>query len=575
MKRNEQLLDAIGGVGLDLVEQTEQAGPFGGAWRRFASVAACLALAAGITAAGIHFLPEFISAPEPYSGDITLPTEPAAPVTALYNKTVQYDDGLYQWGCEYTVPQLNFDSEDARAINAEIDDNFGEAVRQQLEAVEDREGIRFTDVSYYEYHNAPNIITLVCSKSYAQEYMDYAVYHYDADTHTRLTNTELLTALGIDPAEYLASLKQAAASRYLRNVMQWSDFSPGQCPSDDFRWEQYRNTVSEENLDIDTVPMYVSEGEIVAYPNIYMLAGADYYAELVTVMGGDLSWSGSEIKSKSEYRTTLSAAWTDSMDATLYWTDPEHPEKSGVYATIALPRPWYYERFCVLMDGYTWTQYDGICPAPGNFWLNLSGGGVNWTFWDDGEAGFLIVYDETGQLSCWKADFRYDADRESGVSIAEALRSEYDGAAVSMQGYPLNIDGLDSDAAAQATAEIWGRHLCNQAPGSVYGATDYRVVSVNVRTVADPPVGGTGRAMLFDMTLAVKPMLDGYASWLWAGNSYEGEGEWEGWMLFSREVVLQQLDGVWYIHDYGTGGLMLPTGYEEPEAEPEYQQKAP
>lgn len=555
-KPNEELLDAIGGIGLDLVEQSELAGPFGSAWRRIASVAACLVLVAGITVMGVRYLQNPATEPTPCAV-----ADPTSPIAILYDETVQYDDGLYQWGCEYTVPQLNFDSEDARAINAEIDENFGEAVRQQLKAVEDREGLWLTDVSFYEYYNERNIITLVCSKAYAQDYIDYAVYHYDADSHCRLTNTELLTALGIDPAEYKAALKQAAASRYLYNIMEWGDFSPGQCPSDDFRWEQYRNTVSDENLDVDTVPMYVSRTEngtvVTALPNIYALAGADYYAELVTVMGGEPQWGKSNVKGRLEYRTTLSDAWGDGMDMTLYWTDPENPENSGVYDTVTLPREWYYERFCVLLDSYTWTQYDGICPAPGNFWLNLSGGSVNWTFWDDGEAGYLLVQSDTVP-ECWKADFIYDADKAGSHSIADSLRQEYDGAAVNLQNTPLDIDPADSHAAAQAAAEYWGQHLCNQAPGSVYGATDYRVVSTNVRTVADPPAGGTGHAILFGMTLAVKPELEGYASWLWAGNSYEGTGEWEGWMLFSREVVLQQLDSVWYFHDYGTGGLMLP-----------------
>ena len=567
-KPNEELLDAIGGVGLDLVEQSELAGPFGGAWRRIASAAACLVLMAGLTAAGIHWLQKPNTDPTPYAV-----SDPTSPITTLYDETVEYDDELYRWTCTYRVPQLNFDTPDARAINEEIAENFGADAEKQMSSIKKEDGVFLTDIGFYEYYNERNIITLVCYKAYAQEYIDYAVYHYDADTQSRLSNTELLTELDIEPAEYKTALRQAAASRYLYNIMQWGDFSPGQCPSGDFRWEQYRKTVSEENLDVDTVPMYVSRSEngtvVTALPNIYALAGADYYAEMVTVMGGEPQWGKSSLKGKLEYRTTLDDAWGDGMDMTLYWTDPDDPEASGVYDTMTLPREWYYERFCVLMDSYAWTQYDGVCPDPGNFWLNLSGGSVNWTFWDDGEAGFLLVQSDEGVPVCWKADYIYDADREGRQSIADCLRQEYDGAAVNLQNTPLDIDPVDSDDAAQAAAEFWGQHLCDQAPGSVYGATDYRVVSTTVRTVADPPAGGTGHAILFDMTLAVKPELEGYASWLWAGNSYEGTGEWEGWMLFSREVVLQQLDGVWYIHDYGTGGMMLPTEHSVEEAEPD------
>lgn len=609
-QRNEQLLDALSDVGMDLVEETEIRSSFGMNWRRFGSIAACLVLVLGITAAGVKFLPKLVTttpepdptlsqnpdpAPDP-GPEVHIPTtplpdrnegpaipenpgDPSAPVYALYDETVQADDGLYKWTCHYYVPQLNFDSPDAQSINDEIREVFGKAVQRDLDAIENNDGVWFTDIDATLYFNEPNILTLVCRKVYAQEYLEHRVYHFDMDTQSRLSNEELLTAVGFDPDEYLTALKQAAASRYLHNAMLWGNFAPGQLFEEDFRWEQYKRTVSDENITLD-VPMYVTSGNegliVVAFPNIYAIAGADSYSEEVNVLGEKPGWLGTFGTAELDFRTELGNAWTDTMDMTLYWTDPENPDICGAYDTVELRRGWYYERFCVLMDSYTWTEYPDLPPEPGNFWLNLSGNGINWTFWDDGDAGFLMIYDEEGQPQCWKADYIYDTDRESHFTIAQSLRTEYDGAAVDYSRVTVTADGTSEEVAAQI-ADAYGRWLCSQAPNSYYGATEYAVVSTEVQALGETKwetwmktygiqYAGLDEAetdtmihtILFDMQLAVKPEMDGMRSFLWAGNSYEGEGQWEGWMIFSREVIVQLWpDGQWHITEMGTGGLML------------------
>lgn len=46
---------------------------------------------------------------------------------------------------------------------------------------------------------------------------------------------------------------------------------------------------------------------------------------------------------------------------------------------------------------------------------------------------------------------------------------------------------------------------------------------------------------------------------LWAGNTGEATGEYEGWLEMSREACLQrQDDGLWHCVSLGTGGVQLP-----------------
>jgi len=163
------------------------------------------------------------------------------------------------------------------------------------------------------------------------------------------------------------------------------------------------------------------------------------------------------------------------------------------------------------------------------------------------------------------------------TSIADAIRFEFDGAAVDYNRFTTEADGTSDEVVAQIS-DAFGRWLCEQAPGSNYGATEYAVVSTEIRTVcdtkwqtwfksygiqfADLDESDTGTdvyTILFDMQLALKPELDGMRSALWAGNGYEGTGQWEGWMIFSREVIAQLWpDGRYHITEMGTGGLMLP-----------------
>lgn len=621
-KRNEQLLDALSDVGMDLVEETEVHSSFGMNWRRFGSLAACLVLVAGITAAGVKFLPKLVSTtPDPnptLSGDpvpepspapdpnVHIPTPPVsgpddgpgipedpADVRFLYSEQGTYTDSVDNYSAYFwQVPQLNFSTPDAIAINKAIADRFGPLVEEEKKNMEEGLSLNAGDIKctiFYNYDPATEdeIITLLCYQETLNDLTYYVSYHYHTGRGEELSNGELLELMGFDTDEYLTALKQAAASRYLHNVMVQSNFRPQRQISYtkpiteyDFRWQQYCRTISDENITLD-VPLYVTHGNegpiVVAMPNIYAVAGANYYPEEVNVLGEKPGWIGKWGDNVLNHKELLGNAWPNTMTMTLYWADPENPDTCGAYETVDLPRDWYYERLCVLTSGYQWTEFEGLPPEPGNFWLNLSGGSLNWTFWDDGDAGFLMIYDESGKSQCWKADFLYTADENSGFSIADAIRFEYDGAAVDYNRFTAEADGTSDEIAAQI-AEAYGRWLCAQAPGSNYGATEYAVVSTEVRTVcdtkwqtwfnsygiqfADLDESDTGTdvyTILFDFRLALKPELDGMRSALWAGNGYEGTGQWEGWMIFSRECIVQLWpDGQWHITNLGTGGVMLP-----------------
>lgn len=583
MKRNEQLLHAMGGVGLDLVELSELHEPFGGQWRRIGSLAACLVLAAGVTAAALRFAPALTqpgAAREATAEQTADPMETAADVeyevraesydevlykdetdliTPLYDLSIDYTDIVgNDYVCRYYVPQLNFDSPDALAINAEIADTFGVQAELQMHSIDGESSLRYTRIGAEEYRSG-SVVTLVCHMGTEQAVQAYEVYHFDTETQTQLSNQALLEALGVDTAEYLSALRQDVHEAYLRETMVTGNHDPNTADEavTEHLWTQYRRTL-EQDLTL-VQPLYAdNDGVVHAIVRVCSAAGTDYTLQDLSVLGEPLLWD-SAAEGQLDYRTALTAMWAgDEPHMTLYLADPVDLSASGAYETIQLPIDWYLERFCVLMDSFTWTRQEDACPTPGSMWVNLAGNGVNWTFWDDGDGGFLVIHDPEEGVQFWKADYLSDIDRTAGSTIAQCIRHEYDGAVLDWS--QLRVTGSTSDEVCENFGQAFGELLLSQAPGSVYGAADFQILSCEVTAIASPTADGTGAAMTADYQVAVIPALDGYKSWLWAGNSVEGEGEYEGWLILSRQVLLQeQDDGAWVCTEMGTGGVTIST----------------
>lgn len=587
MKRNEQLLYAVGDVGLDLVELSELHPPFAGQWRRILPVAACLAIAVGLTIGAVRMLPSHgPEAEAPLAAEHRSPAseseittkdhstaapsqsiaqdesaeapeeEAFEPVIPLYDMSIDYTDGVSNsYFAVYRVPQLNYSSDDALAMNAEISATFGAQVEAQLQSMEHSASLWYSTINYRQYRHG-DLLTLVCSMESTTDYDEYAVYHFDTKTGVRLSNKDFLLRMGKDVSTYTDNLRRTVHQYYLKMMLYWNMDPATAAPEiSSLLWEQYARTVPQGALTAET-PVYADEnGQLHAIVPIYSAAGADHYNRILAVTDEPEIWD-SAADGELDYRGLLTSLWAGvDPHMTLYLADPAAGGKA--YETVTLPMDWYLERLCVLMDGYTWTRQTEPCPAPEGMWINLAGNGINWTFWEDNDAGFLVTQDGEEGAVFWKADYRYETDREAGWTIAQVVRHEYDGAAIDYTG--LSVTGTTATEVCGNFCRAMGELLLSQAPGSVYGAKEFEVISWEPTAVGDPKADGSGSSILAFCKIAVIPELDDHASWLWAGNSVEGEGEYEGWLIFSRQMLLaQQSDGTWRCVEMGTGGLDLP-----------------
>lgn len=279
------------------------------------------------------------------------------------------------------------------------------------------------------------------------------------------------------------------------------------------------------------------------YGNAYTAATTELYKKYQGRESGEVASPATAVNSLFDN--------AGSVELTLYLAN------DGAYNSYSAGQ-WYAGRFEVLLSGYEWTELEMPSTDPSDFWLTAasSDGKQSMTFWSNSGAGIVQYNSETGS-TYWSAK---PVDGYS-VSIAEDVRGEYDNLDVSCERISFSLSGSAMVAAEHFAHNAYGSHMMNLAPGNMYGVSAYEVVDWGVLDVSDDDSAVVGR-----FRCAVIPW-DMDSPGIWAGNTSMGTGEFEGWVTYSREFVLQkQEDGYWYCIGLGTGGYTLPEGIPITEA---------
>lgn len=197
----------------------------------------------------------------------------------LYSTKGTYTDSLgNEWDYSYEIPLIRFDCKDAETVNREIRDGMGARVAEELANMEEGLSLSVNRVSY-QRAGKDRVVTLILKAEYVWEYTDYAVYHYDQDLNRFLTNEEMLRRLGKNPEIYLRLLREAAEQEFLDSV---PDGDLEVLGGQEFYDRQYAATLSEENLNLDTM-LFFQGGKLYAIVPIYGFAGADWYYHIIPI----------------------------------------------------------------------------------------------------------------------------------------------------------------------------------------------------------------------------------------------------------------------------------------------------
>ena len=241
-------------------------------------------------------------------------------ITENYAEDGHYTDSLdNSWTYSYHVPQLTADTAGARAINAAIDEKFGDPVRGALKDMQQALSLGCVSVSWKSYRYE-DVLSLVVKAEADWEFTDYAVYLYDAGRGVQLTTAELLEKLGVAQETFLDGLRRSAAAAF--DEQGYINTTEG------VQWVQERSwTVGAENVNTEAMVYADETGKLMAVLPVGSMAGAAWYykvleampergGETLTVEAGDVALTvggeSAQLRLEGVEETyTVGGAWSD------------------------------------------------------------------------------------------------------------------------------------------------------------------------------------------------------------------------------------------------------------------------
>lgn len=241
-------------------------------------------------------------------------------ITENYAEDGHYTDSLdNSWTYSYHVPQLTADTAGARAINAAIDEKFGDPVRGALKDMQQALSLGCVSVSWKSYRYE-DVLSLVVKAEADWEFTDYAVYLYDACRGVQLTTAELLEKLGVAQETFLDGLRRSAAAAF--DEQGYINTTEG------VQWVQERSwTVGAENVNTEAMVYADETGKLMAVLPVGSMAGAAWYykvleampergGETLTVEAGDVALTvggeSAQLRLEGVEETyTVGGAWSD------------------------------------------------------------------------------------------------------------------------------------------------------------------------------------------------------------------------------------------------------------------------
>lgn len=211
-------------------------------------------------------------------------------ITELYSEEGSGISDGFQYNYSFHVPQIEDDTAGAAAINQEIASTYGEAAKECLESIHNKE-IPYCSNMEYENFRSGDILSLVLKYAYFYDgFEEYTVYSYDAAEGVRLTNEDMLKRQNMTEADYLTALRRAAAKdfddAYHADWENIEDIYSG-------GYQELRSwTLSEQNLNLD-LPLYLSDGVLHVIAPIGSVAGAGYVSRDLAL---DLEENASDVE---------------------------------------------------------------------------------------------------------------------------------------------------------------------------------------------------------------------------------------------------------------------------------------
>lgn len=186
----------------------------------------------------------------------------------------EYSDEVY-----YHVPQINCTTDDAVAINNDIQETYGNLVAEEIAYYEQG----FSNACYYVgwdlFVNDDNTFALIVYRKYSDYDVYYSVYNFSAVTGTKVGNREILSKLNITEDEFVENAKVAVTDAF----NQANSWVTPEIPWYNEVEMGLDETLSSSNINVD-MPMFINEhGSISVIARINTFAGSGYEYVIVDI----------------------------------------------------------------------------------------------------------------------------------------------------------------------------------------------------------------------------------------------------------------------------------------------------
>ncbi|MBE5945181.1 MAG: DUF4163 domain-containing protein [Lachnospiraceae bacterium] len=206
----------------------------------------------------------------------TLPLELEATdnprIMDLLNMSGSYTDSVGNEGTyRYKIPQFNAESDSAKALNKRIENDLSPLIENEIFNMEG--GFSLTSYSIdYEVFEYGDIVAIVVTVPYDNDYKIYYAYTYDFDNDIELTNADLLAMNGMTEDGFVEEAVSLEEEEFMPMANQM-----GIDREEDINMylEGAREATTAE------LPMYYDEnGVLNVYVPIPSVAGASFYYQL-------------------------------------------------------------------------------------------------------------------------------------------------------------------------------------------------------------------------------------------------------------------------------------------------------
>ncbi len=191
-------------------------------------------------------------------------TEPSVERTLTRHsvRTVVSETGSYtdhfgtQQSYEFTLPFVDFPSEDVAACNDEIESVYNKAIKEQKKLIEAQEPLDVYYVTYSCYYTG-EMVSLNLYMVHTDGTMDRSVYCF-RDDGTMATNAEILAASWVDETEFMSRVYDYLQQKYVEL---------NEADSHNVTYSKYYDMTVQQADDLEGLSIYADEDY-----NIHVLA---------------------------------------------------------------------------------------------------------------------------------------------------------------------------------------------------------------------------------------------------------------------------------------------------------------